>query len=170
MIFFLFLRPENHHKKKENMSNTYTQIHIQTVFAVKFREALISPEWSDRLYQYMASIVNDQGHKTLAIGGVANHVHLLFGFRPSQSLSSLMLRVKRETSEWINREHLTNFRFQWQNGYGAFSYSKSHVPRVIKYILNQEAHHAKRSFREEYLDMLRKNEVEFDERFIFEDI
>ena len=152
------------------MSNTYTQIHIQTVFAVKFREALISPEWSDRLYQYMASIVNDQGHKTLAIGGVANHVHLLFGFRPSQSLSSLMVRVKRETSEWINREHLTNFRFQWQNGYGAFSYSKSHVPRVIKYILNQEAHHAKRSFREEYLDMLRKNEVEFDERFIFEDI
>ena len=152
------------------MSNTYTQIHIQTVFAVKFREALISPEWSDRLYQYMASIVNDQGHKTLAIGGVANHVHLLFGFRPAQSLSSLMLRVKRETSEWINREHFTNFRFQWQNGYGAFSYSKSHVPNVIRYILNQEAHHAKRSFREEYLDMLRKNEVEFDERFIFEDI
>lgn len=152
------------------MSNTYTQIHIQTVFAVQSRNALISPEWRDRLYQYMASIVNDQGHKTLAVGGVANHVHLLFGFRPTQSLSSLMLRVKRETSEWINKERLTNFRFQWQNGYGAFSYSKSHVPSVIKYILNQDAHHAKRSFKEEYLDMLRKNEVEFDERFIFEDI
>ena len=152
------------------MSNTYTQIHIQTVFAVKFREALISSEWNERLYQYMTSIINDQGHKTLAIGGVANHVHLLFGFRPTQSLSSLMLRVKRETSEWINRERLTNFRFQWQNGYGAFSYSKSHVPRVIRYILNQEAHHAKKSFREEYLEMLRKNEVEFDERFIFEDV
>ena len=152
------------------MSNTYTQIHIQTVFAVKFREALISSEWNERLYQYMTSIINDQGHKTLAIGGVANHVHLLFGFRPTQSLSSLMLRVKRETSEWINRERLTNFRFQWQNGYGAFSYSKSHVPRVIRYLLNQEAHHAKKSFREEYLEMLRKNEVEFDERFIFEDV
>lgn len=152
------------------MSNTYTQIHIQTVFAVKFREALISSEWNERLYQYMTSIINDQGHKTLAIGGVANHVHLLFGFRPTQSLSSLMLRVKRETSEWINKERLTNFRFQWQNGYGAFSYSKSHVPRVIRYILNQEAHHAQKSFREEYLEILRKNEIEFDERFIFEDV
>ena len=104
--------------KNRNMSNTYTQIHIQTVFAVQYREALISPEWNERLYQYMASIINDQGHKTLAIGGVANHVHLLFGFRPTQSLSSLMMRVKRETSEWINKERLTNFRFQWQEGYG----------------------------------------------------
>ena len=152
------------------MSNTYTQIHIQTVFAVQCREALISPEWNERLYQYIVSIVNDQGHKTLAVGGVANHVQLLFGFRPTQSLSSLMMRVKRETSEWINKERLTKFRFQWQEGYGAFSYSKSHVPDVIRYILNQEAHHAKRSFREEYLDMLRKNEIEFDERYIFEDI
>ena len=152
------------------MSNTYTQIHIQTVFAVKYKEALISPEWSERLYKYMASIINNQGHKTLAIGGVANHVHLLFGFRPTQALSSLMLRVKRETSEWINKERLTNFQFRWQEGYGAFSYSKSHVPGVILYILKQEKHHAKRSFREEYLDMLRKNEVEFDEPYIFEDI
>jgi REP element-mobilizing transposase RayT len=116
------------------------------------------------------SIINDQGHKTLAIGGVENHIHLFFGFRPTQSLSSLMLRVKRETSEWINKEILTDSRFQWQNGYGAFSYSKSHVPNVIRYILNQEAHHANRSFREEYLDILRKNEVEFDEQYIFEDI
>ena len=152
------------------MSNTYTQIHIQTVFAVRNRDALISPEWSERLYSYMASIVNDQGHKTLAIGGVSNHVHLLFGFRPTQSLSSLMLRLKRETSEWINKERLTRFQFQWQEGYGAFSYSKSHVPRVVQYIVNQEKHHAKRSFREEYLDMLRKNEIEFDERYIFEDV
>jgi len=152
------------------MGNTYTQIHIQTVFAVQNRDALISSEWRERLYQYMASIINDQGHKTLAIGGTENHVHVLFGFRPTQSLSSLMLRVKRETSEWINKENLTNFRFQWQNGYGAFSYSKSHVPGVIQYIMNQEAHHAKRPFREEYLDMLRKNEVEFDERYVFEDI
>jgi len=152
------------------MSNTYTQIHIQAVFAVKFRDALISSEWRQRLFEYMATIIKDQGHKPLAIGGVENHVHLFFGFRPTQSLSSLILRVKRETSEWINKEILTNFRFQWQNGYGAFSYSKSHVPGVIQYIMNQEAHHAKRPFREEYLDMLRKNEVEFDERYIFEDI
>lgn len=152
------------------MGNTYTQIHIQTVFAVKYREALILPEWRERLYQYTASIINDQGHKTLAIGGVENHIHLFFGFRPTQSLSSLMLRVKRETSEWINKEIYPDHRFQWQNGYGAFSYSKSHVHNVIRYILNQETHHAKRSFREEYLDILRKNEVKFDERYIFEDI
>ena len=152
------------------MNNSYTQIHIQTVFAVQNRDALISLEWRDRLYQYISSIINDQGHRILAIGGTANHLHLFFGFRPTQSLSSLMLRVKRETSEWINKERLTNFRFQWQEGYGAFSYSKSHVPNVIRYILNQETHHAKRSFREEYLDMLRKNEIEFDERFIFEDV
>ena len=152
------------------MGNTYTQIHIQAVFAVKFRDALISSEWRQRLFEYMATIIKDQGHKPLAIGGVENHVHLFFGFRPTQSLSSLILRVKRETSEWINKEILTNRRFQWQNGYGAFSYSKSHVPNVIRYILNQEAHHANRSFREEYLDILRKNEVEFDEQYIFEDI
>lgn len=152
------------------MSNTYTQIHIQTVFAVKYRAALISPEWSDKLYRYMASIVNDQGHKTLAIGGVANHVHLLFGFRPTQSLSSLMLRVKRETSEWINKERLTNVQFRWQEGYGAFSYSKNHVRGVIQYILNQEKHHSKKCFKEEYLQMLRENDVTFDERFIFLDI
>ncbi len=165
------MHPEVHLKfNKVIMSNTYTQIHIQTVFAVKYREALISPQWSERLYQYMAAIVNDQGHRTLAIGGISNHVHLLFGFRPTQSLASLMLRVKRETSEWINREKLTNFRFEWQEGYGAFSYTKTHVPIIIQYILNQESHHAKRSFREEYLDMLRKNEIEFDERYIFHDI
>lgn len=152
------------------MSNTYTQIHIQTVFAVKYRAALISPEWSDKLYRYMASIVNDQGHKTLAIGGVANHVHLLFGFRPTQSLSSLMLRVKRETSEWINKERLTNVQFRWQEGYGAFSYSKNHVRGVIQYILNQEKHHSKKCFKEEYLQMLRENDVTFDERYIFLDI
>ena len=165
-----FCDRNNNIKNTEKMSNTYTQIHIQTVFAVKYREALILPEWRERLYQYTASIINDQGHKPLAIGGVENHVHLFFGFRPTQSLSSLILRVKRETSEWINKEILTNRRFQWQNGYGAFSYSKSHVPGVIQYIMNQEAHHAKRPFREEYLDMLRKNEVEFDEQYIFEDI
>lgn len=152
------------------MSDTYTQIHIQAIFAVRNREALISTKWRDRLYQYITSIVEDQGHKMLAIGGTANHVHLLFGFRPNQSLSSLMLRIKRETSEWINNERLTNFRFQWQKGYGAFSYTRSHVPVVTQYILNQESHHAKRKFKEEYLAILRKNEVKYDERYVFEDI
>ncbi|MBO4481369.1 MAG: IS200/IS605 family transposase [Bacteroidales bacterium] len=152
------------------MNNTYTQIHIQVVFAVKYREALISPEWKKRLYQYMIAIINDQGHKTLAIGGTTNHLHILFGFRPTQSLSSLMLRLKRESSEWINKEHLTIRKFQWQEGYGAFSYTKKELPTIIQYIQNQEIHHAKKPFREEYLELLKQHEVEYDERYIFDDI
>lgn len=152
------------------MGNTYTQIHIQVVFAVKYRNALLAKEWRERLYQYMIAIINDMGHKALAIGGTENHIHLFFGFRPTQSLSSLILRLKRETSEWINNEKLTKCLFRWQNGYGAFSYSMSHVPYVIRYVLNQESHHAKRTFREEYLDFLKKNEVEYDERYLLEEI
>lgn len=152
------------------MGSTYTQIHIHAVFAVKNRTALLSKEWRDRFYQYMGCIIKDQGHKVLAIGGTSNHVHLFFGLHPSQSLSSLMLRVKRETSEWINREKLTLGRFQWQNGYGAFSYSKSQISNVINYIQNQEQHHARKSFREEYLDILEKFGIEYDVRYMLDDI
>ena len=155
---------------KDTKSNTYSQVHIQTVFAVKNRDALIEASWRERLNQYATAIINEQGHKTLAVGGTANHIHILFGLRPTQSLSSLMLRVKRETSEWINQKHFCAGRFEWQTGYGAFSYSRSQIPEVIAYIMNQERHHAKRSFREEYLDMLRKSEIDFDERYIFLDI
>ena len=151
------------------MGNTYTQIHIQVVFAVKNRNALIAKEWRERLYKYMCAIINDQGHTTLAIGGTENHIHLLFGFCPAQSLSSLILRIKRETSEWINKEGLTKSLFRWQNGYGASSYSKSQLPYVIRYILNQEKHHAKRTFREEYLDCMKKNGIEYDEKYLLED-
>lgn len=122
------------------MNNTYTQIHIHTVFAVKYREALIKADWRDNLYKYINTIIKEQGHKPLAIGGTSNHIHILFGFRPSQSLSSLMLRIKRESSEWINLEGFTPCRFQWQNGYGAFSYTKIHVSRVIQYIRNTKRH------------------------------
>ena len=152
------------------MSNTYTQIHIHTVFAVKNRDSLISTEWRERLYQYIISIINDQGHKALAVGGTANHVHILLGLHPTQSLSSLMLKIKQGTSEWINKERFSQFKFQWQEGYGAFSYSKSQLPNVVNYINNQEKHHAKRSFREEYLDLLKKFEVGYNERYIFDDV
>lgn len=152
------------------MSNSYTQIHIQAVFAVKYRAALIAPEWRERLFKYMTTIIKNEGHKPLAVGGVENHVHILIGFRPTQALSSLILKLKRESSEWINHEGFTKSLFRWQEGYGAFSYSKRDVPRVIRYILNQEAHHAKRPFREEYLEMLRKNDIEYNERYIFEDV
>jgi REP element-mobilizing transposase RayT len=152
------------------MSNTYTQIHIHTVFAVKNRDSLISIEWRDRLYQYIISIINDQGHKALAVGGTANHVHILLGLRPTQSLSSLIQKVKQGTSEWINKKRFSQFQFQWQNGYGAFSYSKSQLPNVVNYINNQEKHHAKRSFREEYVDILKKFEVDYNEWYLFDEV
>ena len=152
------------------MSNTFTQIHIQTVFAVQNRESIIAPSWRERLYDYITAIVQNRGNRMLAIGGTGNHLHMLFGMRPQESLSSLMLAVKRDSSKWINDEKLVKGTFHWQQGYGAFSYNKSLLPAVIGYILGQEKHHAKRSFREEYLDMLRKAEIEYDERYLPDDV
>ena len=106
----------------------------------------------------------------MAVGGVSNHVHILLGFRPTQSLSAFVLKLKRNTSEWINKEGFTRNVFRWQRGFGAFSYSKSQIPRVIRYIMNQEAHHAKQSFRDEYVGILEKNGVEYDERYLLDDI
>ena len=152
------------------MGNTYTQIHIQVVFAVRYRAALLAPEWRENLFKYMTAIIKEDGHKPLAVGGVDNHVHILLGFRPTQSLSAFVLKLKRNTSEWINKEGFTRNVFRWQEGFGAFSYSKSQIPGVIRYIMNQEAHHVKQSFRDEYVGILEKNGVEYDERYLLDDI
>ena len=152
------------------MANTYTQIHIHAVFAVQNRLALIRKGWQDRLYQYIIAIIQNHGHKTLSIGGMSDHIHLLFGFRPTQSLSELMQHVKRDSSEWINNEKLVLGKFSWQEGYGAFSYSKSQIPQVVKYIENQEDHHKKRTFIEEYKSILNVFGLEYDERYIFKQI
>jgi putative transposase len=149
------------------MANTYTQIHLQIVFAVKYRQALINPEWNIRLHQYITGIVRNHDHKLLAINTMPDHLHMLIGFRPHQSLADLMSKVKGESSEWLNLEHLTKSRFRWQEGYGAFSYTKSLVPVVINYILNQEEHHRKKTFLEEYTDFLNEFEVDYDDRYIF---
>ena len=106
------------------MANTFTQIHIHVIFAVQNRLSLINSKWQDRLYQYIIAIIQNQGHKCLSIGGMPDHVHLLLGFRPVQSLSELMQNVKRNSSEWINNEKLAIGNFSWQEGFGAFSYSK----------------------------------------------
>jgi REP element-mobilizing transposase RayT len=152
------------------MANTYTQIHIQVVFAVKNRQSLIHPEWDDRLYGYLSGIIQKHNHKTLQINGMPDHVHLLFGMRPTQSLSNLMKIVKGDSSEWINANRLSRQRFSWQEGYGAFSYAKSQVPSVIQYIRNQKQHHKKKTFREEYVDLLDSFGIEYNERFIFDNI
>jgi REP element-mobilizing transposase RayT len=149
------------------MANTYTQIHIQTIFAVQNRQSLIKNEWEVELYKYISGIIQNNGHKLLQINGMPDHVHILFGMRPVQGLSDLMKQVKGDSSKWINKNGLVYGNFSWQAGYGAFSYSKTQVPQVIKYIQNQKEHHKKSTFQEEYLKLLETHEVEFDNRFIF---
>ena len=149
------------------MANTYTQIHIQYVFAVKFRDAVITQDWEDNLHKYMTGIIQKYNHKVLAINGMPDHVHILVGMRPTQAPSDLMEQVKSSSSKWINEEKFLKTKFAWQDGFSAFSYTKSHVPIVIKYILNQKEHHKKVSFLDEYRSMLADLKIEFDEKYIF---
>jgi len=152
------------------MANTYTQIHIHAIFAVQNRQSLISSDWRDDLYKYITGIVQNHNHKMLQINGMPDHIHVLLGFRPTQSLSELMKYVKQDSTKWVNQNKFVNGRFSWQKGYGAFSHSRSQVPQVIKYIQKQREHHKKKSFRQEYLDFLEKFDVDYDERFIFKPI
>ena len=152
------------------MSNTYTQIHIQFVFEVKYRRAIICKSWRDSLYKFITGIVQNHGHRMIVINGVEDHIHLLVGLHPNKSISDLMKNVKQFSSKWINDNKLTFEKFEWQQGYGAFSTSKSQMNQVVKYIMNQEEHHEKHSFKEEYLKFLEKYEVEYDEKFTFKDL
>ena len=149
------------------MANTYTQIHIQCVMAVKYRASLIQPNWKDQLQKYMTGIVQNYGHKMLAINNMPDHMHMFFGFRPNQSLADLMRIVKSESSKWINDKQFTPAVFNWQEGYGAFSYSRSHMAKITEYILNQEEHHRHKTFLEEYEQFLKQFEVDYDDRYIF---
>jgi REP element-mobilizing transposase RayT len=152
------------------MANTYTQIHIQAVFAVQNRDCIIMPSWKDELYKYITGIVQNNKHKLLTINGMPDHIHILFGFRPTQSLSDLMQDIKGYSSKWINDKGFVKGKFSWQEGYGAFSYSKSELHRVINYIERQESHHKKTTFIEEYLEFLEEFEVDFDDRYIFKPV
>lgn len=149
------------------MANTYTQIHIQAIFAVKKRTGLIQKQWKDELYKYITGIIQNHEHKLLAINGMPDHAHLLFGMRPTQSLSDLMQDIKGSSSKWINDKDFIRDHFEWQGGYGAFSYGKSQISRVISYIENQELHHRKVTFLDEYKTFLKKFEIDFEERYIF---
>ena len=151
------------------MPSTYTQIHIQFVFAVKYRLALIASPWKNELHQYITGIIQNKSHKMLQINSMPDHLHMLIGFRPDANMSQLIQVVKSESTKWINDNRLSREKFSWQEGFGAFSYSKSHVPNVIRYIQNQEAHHRKQTFREEYISFLKAFEIEFDERYIFKE-
>jgi putative transposase len=152
------------------MANTYTQIHIQVVFSVQNWKCLIRREWKHELYKYITGIVQNYGHKVLSINGLPDHIHIFIGMRPNQSISDLMQNVKGDSSKWINKNHKVKEKFSWQEGYGAFSYSISHINHVIDYIKNQEQHHLKKSFIEEYHEFLEKFEIPFNERYIFKPI
>jgi putative transposase len=152
------------------MANTYTQIHIHTVFAVQNRQSLIANQWKDELYKYIRGIIQNHNHKVLQINGMPDHVHILFGMRPARSLSDLMKQVKQDSSKWINTKGFVNGKFSWQAGYGAFSYAKAQLPIVVNYIKNQEEHHETKTFSDEYLELLQEFKIDFNEHYLFKPI
>jgi REP element-mobilizing transposase RayT len=152
------------------MANTYTQIHLQLIFAVQNRRSLIQQSWEDRLYEYITGIVQQHTHKMIIINGMPDHLHVVIGMRPIQSLSDLMQDIKGNSSKWINEKKLSTDRFSWQEGFGAFSYSKSQLPGLIKYVKNQKEHHTKKTFIDEYKEFLKAFEVDYDERYIFKEL
>jgi putative transposase len=150
------------------MANTFSQIYIQTVFAVSNRQSLIKPEFKEELYKYVTGIVRNQGQKLIAINGVADHVHLLIGLRPAMALADLVRDIKADSTSFINTKKWIRGRFSWQEGYGAFSYGHSQLDTIIRYIQNQEQHHKRSSFKNEYLTLLRKFDIAFEEKYVFE--
>ena len=150
------------------MANTFSQIYIQTVFAVAVRQSLIRPDFKEELQKYITGIVRKKNQKLIAINCMPDHAHLLIGLKPSIALSDLIRDVKSDSTEFINRKRWIRGRFNWQEGFGAFSYSHSHLDPVIRYIHNQEKHHARKSFRSEYLTLLRKFDIAHDPKYVFE--
>src|SRR5687767_3776890 len=149
---------------------TYSQIHLQFVFAVKYRSASIHPSWKVELYKYITGIIQNNGHKMLCINGMPDHIHILVGMRTNQAISELLREIKSNSSKWINERRLVVGKFEWQEGYGAFSYGKSQIKYVINYIQNQELHHKTIPFKAEYTSFLKEHEIEFDEKYIFKEL
>ena len=152
------------------MANTYHQIYLQTVFAVKYRNAVIKKEWRPKLLGVIGNLINETNCKTIIVNGVEDHVHCFLGLRPVVSISELMKTVKAKSSKYINDHSLTPVRFEWQEGYGVFSYSQKDVDAVYKYIQHQEEHHKIQTFNEEYLELLKEFKVEYDKQYIFQEM
>lgn len=150
-----------------NVPNTYSQLYVQIIFAVKGRESIILPIWEDQLFKYITGIVSNKGQKLIAINGMPDHIHILIGLKPSCQLSDLVREIKKASNSWINEKGFVKGRFAWQSGYGAFSYSNSSLQHVINYIKNQKKHHSKKSFKEEYTTFLQKFEVDYKEEYLF---
>ena len=152
------------------MANTYNQIYIHLVFAVKYRASVIAKSWRQELYYYITGLIENRGHKVYAVGGMSDHIHILVSLSPKQAISELVLEVKRASSLWIKEKRFVGCKFAWQEGFGAFSYSKSHIENVVRYIQNQETHHEKRTFGEEYVSFLRLFGVDYDEKYLFREM
>ena len=152
------------------MANTYHQIYLQVVFAVKYRAAIIDPTWRSQLFAVIGNLINECSCKTIIVNGIEDHVHCLFSLQPSISIAELMKNVKAKSSKFVNDQALTRHRFNWQNGYGAFSYGKSQINDVVKYIQNQEEHHRTFTFQEEYKELLHNFNINFEDQYLFQDL
>lgn len=150
------------------MSGTYSQLYIQVVFAVKGRANLISPKWKDELHKYIAGIIKGKNQKPIIVNGMPDHIHAFIGLKPSMSISYLVRDIKNNSTNFINDNKLVRGKFLWQEGYGAFSYSHSQIENVYNYILNQEKHHKKKLFSEEYFEFLKKYEIDYNEKYLFD--
>lgn len=149
--------------------STYSKIYIHIVFAVKNRNALIHHSWEERLHKYITGIIQNKDQKLLAINGMPDHIHILIGLKPSCNLADLVREVKKSSNAFIKENKLTSFKFEWQEGYGAFSYSHSQLDDVIQYILNQKIHHKKNCFREEYITLLNQFQIDYHEKYLFKE-
>lgn len=151
------------------MADTYSQLYIQIVFAVKGRQNLISKKWKDEMYKYITGIITNQKQKLIAINGMPDHIHILVGIKPNISLSDLVRDIKSSSSKFINEQKWINGKFEWQNGFGAFSYGHSQLTNIIKYIENQEEHHRTKTFKEEYIAFLKLFNIDFKDEYIFKE-
>ena len=150
------------------MANTYSQLYVQIVFAVKGRENLIQFSWENELYKYITGIIKNKGQKLLAINGMPDHIHILIGFKPNCNISELVREIKKSSHSFINEKKYCKTRFYWQEGFGAFTYNHSMLDKIVSYINNQKLHHKTKTFKEEYLEILQKFEIEFDSRYMFD--
>ncbi len=149
------------------MAGTFSQIYIQVVFAVQHRESIIHSTWEEELYKYISGIIRNKGQKLLDINGMPDHIHIFIGMKPSCCLSDLVREIKKSSSEFIKEKRFYKFNFNWQEGYGAFSYNHSQIDTMVKYVMNQKEHHRKQAFKEEYIGFLKEFEIEFKDEYLF---
>jgi REP element-mobilizing transposase RayT len=150
------------------MGDTYVQAYFHLVFAVKNRKALIRKSWKDDLEKYITGIVQNNGHKLIAIGSMPDHIHIFIGYNLNQKIPTLVEEIKTSSDHFIKENRFTNYKFNWQKGYGAFTHSHSQLDTVVKYIMNQEKHHHKKTFSEEYIEMLKNFQVAYKNEYLFD--